>query len=90
MEDIQILKVFGALAAVVVLLMLFSLFLQRVQKRGVLPQRRGNFKIDDILYLDQKRKIVSIICGEKTYILLLGNAESVIDIIESDKMDRDL
>jgi flagellar protein FliO/FliZ len=42
--------------------------------------QKSKFKLEEILFIDQKRKIVSIRREDKTYVLLLGNVDQLIEI----------
>lgn len=68
----------------ILILAMFGLafILQRVEQSRLLKWTKSrNLRIEEVLYLDPKRKIISVRRENKTYIILLGENETLLEII---------
>lgn len=79
-------QVIAALLFAIGLIAVAGLLLKHLQKRGILGGQNNIFQVEEIFHIDQKRKIVSIRRAEKTYIILLGSGETLIDVVETRKI----
>ena len=70
------------LAILIMAMFGLAFLLQRIEQSRILRGTKNrSLKIEEVLYLDQKRKIVSIQRENKTYIILLGENETLLEII---------
>jgi flagellar biogenesis protein FliO len=72
------------LAILIMAMFGLAFLLQRIEQSRILRGTKNrSLKIEEVLYLDQKRKIVSIQRENKTYIILLGENETLLEIISN-------
>ncbi len=84
MAILDLLKSFSALIIVLAFIGIIYFLLKKYILQNIVAAKNSQFKIEEILYLDQKRKIISVKRKRKTYILLLSNTDQLIEIINDE------
>ncbi|AIF81454.1 hypothetical protein I862_04470 [endosymbiont of Acanthamoeba sp. UWC8] len=83
MEAVNLLKSFLALTFVLAIIGLIYFLFKKYMLQRIIAAKNSKFSIEEILYIDQKRKLLSIKRENKTYILLLSNTDQLIEIIDN-------
>lgn len=81
MEAVHLLKSCAALIFIIASIGLIYLIFKKYLLQKIIAVKNSKFTIEEILYLDQKRKIISVRRESKTYVLLLSNTDQIIEII---------
>lgn len=75
-------KVMAALAFVALLIYGLSFIARKALDKGML-QSKSSIKIRDVQFIDPKRKVVKVEHLDKTYLVLLGSNEILLDTYEN-------
>jgi len=81
MEFSLILKTLLSLVFVISMIYGLSLLLKRTLDKGML-RSKSSIKIKDVQFIDPKRKVVKVEHNNKTYLVLLGSSEILLDSYE--------
>jgi flagellar biogenesis protein FliO len=87
METMYYLKVFGSLIFVIGLFCAILLILRKIQPSyfNSIKSPQHNIKLEEQLYLDPKHRMVVVRYEDKKYLLLLGESNKVVDVINCTK-----
>ncbi|MDF3048299.1 MAG: hypothetical protein K0R73_1417 [Candidatus Midichloriaceae bacterium] len=90
MEPTYYLKVFGALVFVIGLFCAILLILKRVQPSyfSIKNPSQASIKLEEQLTLSPKHKMAVVRYEDKKYLLLLGESNTVVDVVDSLKNDE--
>lgn len=73
-----------ALILVLALIGILAIFLQKIRKVNLWRTTRDQkLRVKEVLNIDIKKKLLIVDYNNKSYVLLLGNNDIVVDIIES-------
>lgn len=73
-----------ALILVLALIGILAIFLQKIRKVNLwCTTRDQKLRVKEVLNIDIKKKLLIVDYNNKSYVLLLGNNDIVVDIIES-------
>lgn len=84
MEPVNLLKSFFALTAVLAIIGIIYFLFKKYMLQKFVALKNSKFCIEEILYIDQKRKLLSVKRENKTYILLLSSTDQLIEIIDNE------
>ncbi len=73
-------KVFLVLLLILGLIGITAIALKSLRNKGLIASQK-NLKLDEVLYLDRKRKLVFVSLYDKRYLILLGESDILIDVV---------
>ena len=86
METTIYIKAFLVLILVISLVIVTVLLLRLLKEKGKLFKVSGDkkLKLEEILYLDNKRRLVFVSLYDKKYLILLGQQDILLDVIKKE------
>ena len=81
METLQMFKALMALVFIIGLIGIVAALFKKYSEKafGITMKKNKRLKVDEVLAIDPRRKLMTVKYDEKKYILLLGNNDVVID-----------
>ena len=86
METTTYIKAFLVLILVISLVILTVLLLRLLKEKGKLFKVSSDkkLKLEEILYLDHKRRLAFVSLYDKKYLILLGQQDILLDVIKKE------